>query len=131
MTPQLTGMRRLIWIGGLLVSLMFILIMFVLIVLSILDSNYEHIVAYVIFAGYGILHLVTNVAFKHNRKWGRPGLLTLYSLWIVYSVYKALSGSTDELALLTAVIVALGSAVMIALLTLAKPGASPRTRQAA
>ncbi len=131
MTQQLTGTKRLIWIGGLLVSLMFILIMFVLIVLSVLDSNYEHIVAYGFFASYGILHLVTNVAFKTNRPWGRTGLLTLYSLWIVYSVYKAISGPAEEMALPTAIIVALGSATMIALLVQSKPGNNRQRRQPA
>ncbi len=134
MSTELTGARRVIWIGGLIVSFMFILIMFVFLVLAILDSDYQQIGSYIIFAAYGILHLVINGAFKTNRKWGKPGLLTLYSLWAALALYSALFGvasKEDGMALLTAVVVALGSALMITLLLQTKPSASRQRRQTA
>ncbi len=134
MTTEMTGAKKIIWIGGVVVASTFILIMFVLLVLSLLDSDYKHIGSYLIFASYGILHLMVNGAFKANRKWGKPGLLTLYSLWTLAALYSALFGEgsgTDELALLTAVIVAIGSILLITLLLLSRPGAQNRNKQVA
>jgi len=110
-------------------SMMFVLIMFVFIILAILDSNYQHLGVYFIFAAYGIIHLITNMAFKTGRKWGKTGLLTLYSLWILYSVFKALVGHINEMSLVTAIVVSLGSAVMVALLVQDKPDSSQGVRQ--
>ena len=110
-------------------SMMYVLIMFVSIILAILDSNYQHLGVYFIYVAYGIIHLITNMAFKTGRKWGKTGLLTLYSLWILYSVFKALVGHINEMSLVTAIVVSLGSAVMVALLVQDKPDSSQGVRQ--
>ena len=130
MAAQLTGIRRFIWTGGLLISMMFILMMFVRIVLSILDSSYDDFAVYIAYAAYGLLHLVVNSAFKTNRTWGSNGLMEIYSLWGGYALFKAITNSGSGISLITAVVVALGSALMLTFLIQSKSKSSSETRQA-
>ena len=109
------GAARIIWRYGIVFSAMFLVYAFANIGLAILDSDYSGIGAPLIFGAYAVAHLVVNNAFKASHRWGSQGLIVIYAIWMAIAVIKIFA-SEGPLPLLTALLVATGSGVMVALL---------------
>ena len=112
----LQGPSKAIWIYGIVFSAMFILYSFTNLGLAFLGADYSQIGGPMIFGAYGIVHLVTNNAFKTRREWGRLGLILIYGLWTVYSVYKIIVG-TDPMSLATVAVFGPLSLAAVGMLT--------------
>ena len=111
--PQ--GPARIIWRYGIVFSAMFLVYAFANIGLAILDSDYSGIGAPLIYGAYAVVHLVVNNAFKATHRWGSQGLIVIYALWMAIAVIKFFT-IDGPLTLLTALLIAVGSGLMVALL---------------
>lgn len=109
------GLVRIVWRYGVVYSAMFLVYAFANIGLAILDSDYSSIGAPLIYGAYAVLHLVVNNAFKSAHGWGAQGLLVIYAIWMAIAVIKFF-GVDGPLGLMTALLVAVGSGSMVALL---------------
>ncbi len=109
------GLPRIVWRYGLVYSAMFLVYAFANIGLAILDSDYSSIGAPLIYGAYAVVHLVINNAFKAEHSWGSQGLIVIYAIWMAIAVIKFF-GVEGPLPLLTALLVAIGSGSMVALL---------------
>lgn len=114
-SPAIQGLARAVWRYGIIFSAMFLVYAFANIGLAILDSDYSGIGPPLIYGAYAVVHLVVNNAFKSAYRWGSQGLIVIYAIWMAIAVIKFF-GAGGSMELLTALLVAIGSGSMVALL---------------
>lgn len=86
---------------GICFSLTFIIMGVVSIVLSFLDRTFTDLAENIIIIFYGLPILIVAVGFKNMQKWGWYGLVAIYGLAAIWSVFSYTNGYGIAVGLLT------------------------------
>jgi len=102
-TPEINAPMPVKIIGwfGICFSLTFIIMGVVSIVLSFLDRTFADLAENIIIIFYGLPILIVSVGFKNMQKWGWYGLLGIFGLAVIWSVFSYTDGYGIAVGLLT------------------------------